>query len=92
MRGKGSEAVDVHSQLNTDQVAFLDVGRVLGEGSIVTAYLVGADCGGEGQALEGGLLVVDLPKLLVDLTVGPETQFEHLRAHCDFFQQSCEHL
>ena len=90
MADEGSETVDVNSEFNFDEVAFLDAGGVFLEWGVVAADLVDGDGGGEGEALEGGLFIIDLREFFVDLAVGPEAQFEDLGADCDLLEQSAE--
>lgn len=89
---EGSESIDVDAQLYLDEVAFLDGGRVLDEGSIVAADFVSGDTGGEGEAFEDWLFVVDFSKFLVDLQVAEKAQLEDLGADRYFFDQLRKHV
>ena len=89
---KGSEPIDVYSQLDFDEITFLDEGGVLLKGSKVTAYFVGGDGGGEGEALEDWFFIIDLGEFLVDLAVGPEAELEGLGTNYDLFEKTTENL
>ena len=85
--GEGGEPVDVGAQLELDQVALLNGGRVLLQRGVVAADLVDGDGGREGEALEDRLFVIDLGELLVDEAVGPEAELEDLGADCDLLDE-----
>lgn len=92
MGHKTSESVDMDSEFDLNEVAFLNVGGVFLERSVVAADLVDRNGGGEGKALEGRLFVIDLRQFLVDQAVGPQAQIEDLRTHCDLLDEPAEHL
>jgi hypothetical protein len=50
----------MHSQLQLDQITFLDGGGIFLEGRVEATDLVDRNSGGEGETLEDGFLVIYL--------------------------------
>ena len=92
MTDESSETVNVCTQFDLDEVSFLDVDRVLLEWWVVAADFVDRDGGGEGDALEGRLFIIDLREFFVNLAVWPEAQIEDLGANCNLLEESAEHF
>ena len=85
--GQSCESINVDSKFNFDEVSFLDGGRILLKGWIVSADLISRDGGGEGKTLEDGFFIIDFWEFFVDETVAPETEFEDLGPNRDLFDE-----
>ncbi len=53
----------------------------------MTTDFIDGDGGGEGESLEGGLLVIYFAELLVDQIVAENAQIDDFGSDCDFLDQ-----
>lgn len=73
-------SVDVHTQIDLDEVALLERDTVFSQWGVVTTDLVDGEACGEGDAFVRWLLVVDLGTLGLNEPVGDHTGVNNLHA------------
>lgn len=75
MCGKSSKSINMNTEFDFCQIAFLNDSRIFGERSIKSANLVDSDSGGESKSLKYWLFIINLGEFFIDLIVCPKTEF-----------------
>lgn len=84
--------VDVHTQVDLDEVTFLDSDAILFQRRVVSADLVDGEAGGEGDTLVHWLLVVDLGALAFNEPVGKHAGVNNLNSHLEVSKHLTQHV
>lgn len=78
MSHQGNVAVDVNTQIDFDEITFLNDNTIISQGGIVSTDLIDAEACWEGYALVYGFFVVDFAAFRLDEAICELTCFHHL--------------